>query len=107
MTMTTQKTHSNSQPDPGLASEPQRYEDEIDLVDLIRYLWRRKWLLIATGLIGTLIGVYIALTSESIYQAEITLVPAESESGGMSALARQFGGLAALGGVNLGGGDDS
>lgn len=81
-------------------------DDEIDLIDLIQYLWAHKWLLISSGLIGGLIGVAIALTADPVYRAEAVLVAAEEESGrGLSALAGSLGGLAALGGIDVDEGD--
>lgn len=80
-------------------------DDEIDLIDLIRYLWNRKWLLIACGLAGGLIGTAIAMTSTKVYRAELIMVPADQEgSGQLGGLASSLGGLAALGGINLGSG---
>lgn len=95
-------TDSASQPP---APQQDWRDDEIDLIDLIRYLWARKWWLIVCGLLGGLIGIYVAVTSTEVYRAELAMVPADEEGGGaLSGLSQSLGGLAALGGFNLGGG---
>lgn len=79
--------------------------DEIDLIDLIRYLWVRKWWILACGLLGGVIGIFIAVTATEIYRADLAMVPADDDDGGaLSGLASSLGGLAALGGISLGSG---
>jgi uncharacterized protein involved in exopolysaccharide biosynthesis len=46
-----------------------------------------------------------ALSQPDIYKAEALLSPVSNDSGGMGGLASQFGGLASLAGVSLGGGN--
>ena len=80
-------------------------EDEIDLIELWHALWRRKILIILTTLFGAGIAVAIALWLPNIYTSTAKLAPSEEQQGGgLSALASQFGGLASLAGVSLGGG---
>ena len=80
-------------------------DDEIDLAELFRALWAGRWWIITSGLICTLVAVGIALWLPNIYHAEAKLAPsAEQQGGGLSALAGQFGGLASLAGISLGGG---
>lgn len=81
-------------------------DDELSLVDLWLIMWKRKWLTLILGPLTGVIGIYIALTSTVYYQASVLTAPAQSEgdSGGLSALAGQFGGLASMAGINLGGG---
>ncbi len=68
-------------------------------------LWRSRWtIIIVTGLFIAL-SVPYALAQTEWYRAEALLAPAEERSG--SSLSRQFGGLATLAGVNVGGGDNS
>lgn len=51
------------------------------------------------------IAVIIALMLPNIYRAEVLLAPNDQEgAGGLSALAAQYGGLASLAGITLGGG---
>lgn len=83
-------------------------EDEISLKELIlkikewwQYLWSKKWIIIAAGLIGGLLGLGYAFTKKPLYTATTTFVLESSEkSGGLGNLA----GLASMAGVDLGGG---
>ena len=95
---------------PGYASDyigPHAEDDSIDLLALWRVLSQYKHVLVGTFLFGMLLTVSFAFLSTSIYRAELVMAPSsEEESGGLSSLAGQFGGLASLAGVNLGGGND-
>jgi len=89
---------------PQLALNQERYDDEIDLVELAITLWKGKWLIIGITGLFSVIAVIVSLMIPNMYRSEIVLAPADSESsGGISALAGQFGGLAGLAGINLGG----
>ena len=80
-------------------------DDEIDLKELFSAIWQGKWVIIVTTFIAAVIAVFYALSLPNIYKSEVLLAPAEeNQGGGMSALASQFGGLAAIAGVNLSGG---
>jgi capsular polysaccharide biosynthesis protein len=62
-------------------------EDEIDLVDLARVTWRRKWLLIGFTLLCTAAGVVYALITPPVYRYTTSLQPVcivlPSEEGGL------------------------
>ncbi|EKO3783328.1 Wzz/FepE/Etk N-terminal domain-containing protein [Vibrio harveyi] len=78
--------------------------DEIDLIDLFKALWRGKWLIIVITFIFAVGAVVFSLSLPNIYKADVLLSPTESsQGGGLSKMAGQLGGLAALAGVNLGG----
>lgn len=80
-------------------------EDEIDLRELFAALWRGKWWIVASTLVGAGIAVIFALSLPNIYRSEALLAPStEQQGGGLAAMAAQFGGLASLAGVNLSGG---
>ncbi|PML75578.1 Wzz/FepE/Etk N-terminal domain-containing protein [Enterovibrio norvegicus] len=81
--------------------------DEIDLRELFSALWKGKWIIIVTTFLFTVAGVFYALSLPNIYKADALLAPAESSGGGLSKMAAQFGGLASLAGVSLGGGEAS
>ncbi|EIU6781987.1 TPA: Wzz/FepE/Etk N-terminal domain-containing protein [Vibrio parahaemolyticus] len=82
--------------------------DEIDLRELFKALWRGKWVIIATTFVFAISSVLYALSLPNIYKADALLAPAESSNGGgLSKMAGQLGGLAALAGVNLGGSESS
>ncbi|PFG45484.1 LPS O-antigen subunit length determinant protein (WzzB/FepE family) [Vibrio sp. ES.051] len=88
--------------------QPQLAEDEIDLRELFMALWKGKWLIIVTTFVFAVGAVLYALSLPNIYKADALLSPAESSNGGgLSKMAGQLGGLAALAGVNLGGAESS
>ncbi|ENQ8700046.1 Wzz/FepE/Etk N-terminal domain-containing protein [Vibrio harveyi] len=88
--------------------QPQSTDDEIDLRELFKALWKGKWIIIVTTLVFAIGSVLYALSLPNIYKADALLAPAESSNGGgLSKMAGQLGGLAALAGVNLGGNESS
>ena len=83
-------------------------DDEIDLRELFKALWKGKWIIIATTFVFAVGAVLYALSLPNIYKSDALLAPAESSNGGgLSKMAGQLGGLAALAGVNLGAGESS
>ncbi|MGL5668109.1 MAG: Wzz/FepE/Etk N-terminal domain-containing protein [Shewanella sp.] len=83
---------------------PTLTNDEIDLRELFSVIWQGKWLIIAIIVVFAIASVVFAILQPNIYKSEALLAPAsEEQGGGLSALASQFGGLASLAGVNLGG----
>ena len=81
-------------------------EDNIDLKDLWRAIWAGKITIILISFVFAVASIFFALSKPDIYKASAILAPASSEgsAGGLSALAGQFGGLASMAGINLGGG---
>lgn len=87
---------------------PQPTDDEIDLRELFKALWKGKWIIIVTTLVFAVSAVFYALSLPNIYKSDALLAPAESSNGGgLSKMAGQLGGLAALAYVNLGTGESS
>ena len=87
---------------------PHHGDDEIDLRELFKALWKGKWIIIATTFVFAVGAVLYALSLPNIYKSDALLAPAESSNGGgLSKMAGQLGGLAALAGVNLGAGESS
>ena len=84
----------------------QSKDDEINLGELWRAIWAGKITIILISFIFAVASIYFALSKPNIYKASVILAPASSEggAGGLSALAGQFGGLASMAGINLGGG---
>lgn len=82
-------------------------DDEIDLRELFSVLWRGKWVVIATTVVFAVISVLFALSQPNIYKADTLLASSESSSSGLSKMAGELGGLAALAGVNISGGASS
>lgn len=99
------------EPNPNYLPYPpqsQSTNDEIDLRELFKALWKGKWIIIATTFIFAISSVLYALSLPNIYKADALLAPAESSNGGgLSKMAGQLGGLAALAGVNLSAGESS
>ncbi|EHJ9978189.1 LPS O-antigen length regulator [Vibrio parahaemolyticus] len=97
------------EPNPNYLPYPpqsQSTDDEIDLRELFKALWKGKWIIIATTSIFAIGSVLYALSLPNIYKADALLAPAESSNGGgLSKMASQLGGLAAIAGVNLSNGD--
>ena len=85
---------------------PEGYDDEIDLRELFSVLWQGKISIIIGGLLGAILSVGYALSLPNIYTANAVMVP-KGEGSGLSAMAGQFGGLAGLAGIDIGGGEAS
>ncbi|MEF1167471.1 Wzz/FepE/Etk N-terminal domain-containing protein [Vibrio campbellii] len=86
----------------------QHGDDEIDLREFFKALWKGKWIIIATTFVFAVGAVLYALSLPNIYKSDALLAPTESSNGGgLSKMAGQLGGLAALAGVNLSGAESS
>ncbi|WP_162144425.1 Wzz/FepE/Etk N-terminal domain-containing protein [Pseudoalteromonas citrea] len=71
-------------------------------------LFRYKWLIAIGTFLSACIAVAIALKQPNEYTAKVILMPVDSqEGGGLSQLAGQFGGLASMAGISLGGAQGS
>ena len=75
-------------------------EDEISLVDILRPLWQNGKLLWRSGVVGIILGVFVALLTPNEYSANSVFVP---NYGGQSGGSSSLKGLASLAGFNLGG----
>jgi uncharacterized protein involved in exopolysaccharide biosynthesis len=90
---------------PDMLQAPNTPDDEIDLRQLCDAILRGKWIIIAITATFAIASVFYALSLPNIYKSEALLAPAQDEQqGGLGALSGQFGGLASLAGINLGGG---
>lgn len=77
--------------------------DEISFREVWRAVAARRGLILALATAGLAAGGLAGWLTVPVYRAESLLAPVEAESrGALSALAGQFGGLAALAGMNLG-----
>ncbi|WP_306535468.1 Wzz/FepE/Etk N-terminal domain-containing protein [Geobacter sp.] len=83
-------------------------EDEINLLELLQVLVRRKRLIIVMCAVAALLSVAYSLTLPNIYTATARVLPPQKDGGGgLSAMLGQAGALAGLAGVGgLGGGAD-
>jgi len=76
-----------------------------DSIDVFSLVIAAKWVLLAAGLIGGVIGYGASHLTDKLYRAIVVAAPFvdPSESGGASGLGAQLGGLAAIAGVDLSG----
>ena len=82
------------------------YNHEIDLRELFLVFWQARLSIVLITLIGAILSVGYALSLPNIYTAEAVIAP-KAEGSGLSGLSTQFGGLAGLAGIDLGGGGAS
>ena len=89
-----------------LLSGQKNTDDEIDLAELWHTIWSGKLLIIAISGLFAITSVIYAINQPNIYKATTLLAPASEQggAGGLAKMAGQFGGLASLAGINLGGG---
>lgn len=82
--------------------------EEISLRELFDALWDRRALIVALTLGFGIAAAVVSLLLPEKYEASVVLSPVDDDGsgklGGAGALLSQFGGLASLGGVSLGGG---
>jgi len=76
------------------------YDKEIDLGDLFKVLWKKKFYIGAIVSIFLLISTVYALYLPNIYKSQIILMPVESNSQ-MSGMLGQYSGMASLAGISL------
>jgi uncharacterized protein involved in exopolysaccharide biosynthesis len=77
--------------------------EQINLVSIVKELWRFKWLVFITMFITAVVAVYAALQMPNIYRTTTVLAPATEKKAGLGGLGSQLGGLASLAGVSLSG----
>ncbi len=82
-------------------------EDEISLKELIlkigewwRFLWSKKWIIIAFGIIGAMFGIGYSFLNKPVYTATTTFVLETNEKSGIG----QYAGIASMIGIDLGSG---
>jgi len=79
-------------------------EDDLDLKAIFKILWQGKIYIVCTTIIFAVVFVMYAISQPNIYKSSVVLAASEQDqSSGLGGLASQFGGLASLAGVNLGG----
>ena len=85
-------------------SNPSCADDELDLRELFSVLWKGKSIIaLFTGL-AAFLSLTVALSIPNSYQSTALLAPkSHGGAGSLSRLASQYGGLASLAGMNLGG----
>lgn len=73
-------------------------EEEINLLDYWRVIWKRKIFIISVIFVTTLVSAILSLYKTDIYQAKAIISPISDEKGGggLSLLSQQFGGIAGI-----------
>lgn len=74
-------------------------EEEIDLVEVVRKLWKNRKLILKITVVFMVLGVFVALFSPKEYTAGCTMVP----QSGDKKVGGNLSGLASMVGINLGG----
>ncbi|ABQ26418.1 GumC family protein [Geotalea uraniireducens] len=89
-------------------NEVQLEEQEINLLDLLRVVIKRKGMIVKLSVSVAVISIIYCLFLPNIYTATARLLPPQKDvgGGGVSALLGQMGGLAGLAGGALGGSAD-
>jgi len=76
--------------------------DQVDVVALLRVVWRYKYFIAVVAAVCGLLAVVLALSATYIYRAEVVVTEARDEGmGGAASLANELGGLASIAGINL------
>ncbi len=78
-------------------------EDEIDLLDLIAVMWRRRILIAVFTAVAAVAAVGVSLLLKNYYAAKATVLPVSSDS---SSMLSQYAGLASMAGISLPGGKE-
>jgi uncharacterized protein involved in exopolysaccharide biosynthesis len=82
--------------------------DEIDVIAILKVIWRYKYFIALVAALFVLIAIYVALSTTPVFRAEVVVTKARDESIGRGAsLASQFGGLMGIAGLRLGQGGQS
>jgi uncharacterized protein involved in exopolysaccharide biosynthesis len=107
---TVNSSDGRSQPDqlppgPGPAFAEYTYpavEDEISLFDIWRILVRYKWMILVLTLLSVLASTLFAVLMTPVYRAEVLIAPVTERDNNSRFAAQldEFGGLAALAGIN-------
>lgn len=85
----------------------EQYDDEIGLKELFTVLWASKVTIIAITTVFAVASVFYSLSIPNQYKATVSLTSAQQDSGGLSGALNQFGGLASIAGINIGGSESS
>ena len=80
-------------------NQNQFQEEEIDIMAIVKRLWKKKAFVIKVTCVFAVLGVIVALTTPKEYTASCVVVP-ETKGGAFSS--SSLGGLAAMAGINLG-----
>jgi LPS O-antigen subunit length determinant protein (WzzB/FepE family) len=81
-------------------NKPLRNDDDIiDLVELSKTLFKKKWIIIITTAIFSIASVFYSLSLQNIYKSEAVLAPVNTSTA--SQISSNYSGLASLAGINI------
>lgn len=85
-----------------LSIDPMLEEQEINLLDLLQVVVKRKMLIIKLCVAAGILSIAYSLTLPNIYSATAKVLPPQKETGGggLSAILGQMGGLAGMAGIS-------
>jgi uncharacterized protein involved in exopolysaccharide biosynthesis len=81
---------------------PRIEEDFVDIKRMLLAVSGRWKSVLLIGLVVAAVSAIVSLQMPNIFRAEVLLAPAQQQTGAASNLRSQFGGLAALAGIDLG-----
>jgi uncharacterized protein involved in exopolysaccharide biosynthesis len=77
-------------------------DDGVDFSDVVRFIWRHRFVIALACFCCGVIAVALALTATPIYRAEVVVTEVHDRNmTGVGSLATQLGGIASLAGVEL------
>ncbi|WP_373020547.1 Wzz/FepE/Etk N-terminal domain-containing protein [Thiomicrorhabdus sp.] len=95
-------TRSNKQEEYWQNDPRDMNDDEIDLRELFSVLSQHKWFIAFISFGLALVTAIVSFQIPNQYQAQVVMVPVNSNSsGGMASLASKYGGLASMAGIDL------
>ncbi|WP_277656470.1 Wzz/FepE/Etk N-terminal domain-containing protein [Seleniivibrio woodruffii] len=80
------------------------HNDEIDLKDILRIIWKRKFWIAGFVIFVCAVTVFTVLKMDNIYESKAVLRPVQNSTNQMSSALSNLGGLANLAGINIGSG---
>ncbi|MGR5341947.1 Wzz/FepE/Etk N-terminal domain-containing protein [Vibrio astriarenae] len=84
----------------------QNDSSEVDLLAIMKAVWKGKWLIVVVTAIFSIAGVLYALSQPNVYKAQVLLSPTQGASSG-GGVSGSLSNLAAFAGVSIGGGAQS
>lgn len=79
--------------------EMEEREDEINLLDYWRVIWKRRWIIALSFLTSVITAAIVSLLMTPIYKSKATIMPIESSGSQVSAALRSLGSLPFMGGM--------
>ncbi len=78
-----------------------REDSEIDLLEVVRQLWSKKWYVLKVTGIAMVVGLVVAFSIPREYTCTVKM----ASEGAKSSISGNMSGLAAIAGINIGAGN--